>query len=133
MQGEADAKHQESAKVFASSLKNLRDRLSEDLGLGADKLPMVFGQVVPNKRAPQRFVAIKEMHAQMAAADQDSGKPEASPYCRMIPTDVFSMKADRVHFNALGQLALGPALGKAMKELNAKDAPASTQALEKKK
>ena len=133
MQGEQDAKQQESAKVYATSLKNLRDRLSEDLGLGNEPLPMAFGQVVPNEPAPSRFIAIEAMHAQMAAADQDSGKPEAISNCKRVSTAGFRMKDDRVHFDAQGQLALGQAFAMAMKELNTKDASVSAQPPRKKK
>ena len=118
MQGEQDAKQEDSAKVYATSLKNLRSRLCADLGLGDQVLPLAFGLVVPNEPVPKRFPAYKTMHVQMAAADQDSGTPEAMRNCKMVSTVGFSMKSDMVHFDAQGQLALGRSLAKAIKELN---------------
>ena len=117
MQGEQDAKREESASVYATSLRNLRARLCEDLGLEARKLPMAFGQIVPNGPVPARFAALKTMHAQMEAADQDSGKPEAIENCKMVSTVGFTMKPDMVHFDGPGQIALGRALGKALDEI----------------
>jgi hypothetical protein len=116
MQGEQDAKHFESATVYAASLRRLRRRLAQDLRLGPD-LPLVFGQVLPHEPAMPRFTHRAELRAQMAAADQDSGTPEAMPRAKMVSTDGFGLMPDTVHYNADGQLRLGRAFAVAMKEV----------------
>ena len=56
----------------------------------------------------------------MAAADMDSGKPEAMRRTKIISTDAFGLVADTVHYNADDQLRLGRAFASAMKALAAK-------------
>ena len=112
MQGEADAKQERSATEYAASLRRLRDRLAEDLGMMS--LPMAFGQVLPHEPALPRFTHRREIRAAMAAADERSGKPEAIPGARMVSTDGFGLLADTVHSDAAGQVALGRALAEAL-------------------
>lgn len=112
MQGEADSKHEVSANSYASNLKLLRDRLAEDVHV--DRLPMVYGQVLPHEPALPRFTHRKEIRSQMAIADMGSGKPEAIHLAKMISTDGFPLLKDTVHYNALGQLKLGTEMAKAM-------------------
>ncbi len=115
MQGAQDIKNVKSAKGYAASLKQLRDRLMQDLEL--DKLPMVFGQVLPHEPAMDRFTHREESPAAMAAADGNSGKPEAIENCRMVSTDGMSLLKDSVHYDAAGQLKLGAAFADALTEL----------------
>ena len=115
MQGEADAKHERSAAGYAASLRRLRDRLAEDLGV--ESLPLAFGQVLPHEPALPRFTHRREIRAAMAAADDRAGGPEAIPVARMVSTDGFGMLPDTVHYNAAGQLALGRAFAAALRSL----------------
>ncbi|MGC4016966.1 MAG: sialate O-acetylesterase [Luteolibacter sp.] len=114
MQGEQDAKHEESANHYPANLKLLRHRISEDLHV-AD-LPMAFGQVLPYAPTLPRFVARDLIRRQMTACDMSSGSPLAIPHCRMVPTDTFPVGTDTVHYVAKGQWLLGMALGKALGE-----------------
>lgn len=116
MQGEADAKHERSAADYATSLRRLRDRLAEDLGI--ESLPFAFGQVLPHEPALARFTHRREIRAAMAAADARSGAPQAIPGCRMVTTDGFGLLPDTVHYDAAGQLALGQAFAEALRELD---------------
>lgn len=117
MQGEQDAKNKISASVYATSLERLRERLCEDMRLPKN-LPMVFGQVLPTDSPKMdRFHGRAEIHAQMAAADQDSGATEAIENCKMVSTLGFGLFPDKVHFTSNGQLRLGRGFAKAMKEL----------------
>ncbi|MCC9606567.1 sialate O-acetylesterase [Blastopirellula sp. JC732] len=119
MQGEMDAKGEESAISYAANLKRLRDRLAADLKLDAE-LPMVYGQVLPHEPAAPRFTHRTETRQQMADADADSGKPEAIPNAKMVSTDGFEVLADTVHYSAKGQLQLGEAMAAAMQKLTQK-------------
>jgi hypothetical protein len=118
MQGEADAKHEISAKEYGESLRRLRARLSEDLRLPAP-VPLVFGQVLPHEPAMERFTHRADIRRVMAEADERSGRPAAQPGVRMVSTDGFGLLPDTVHYNAEGQLRLGRAfavgLGKALR------------------
>lgn len=114
MQGEQDSKNETSANQYAASLKQLKLRIAEDLGL--KKLPMAFGQVNPYKPTLKKFTHTKEIREQMARADMNSEKPESIPHTRMVPTDTFPLRKDHVHFNAQGQIMLGKALSKALVE-----------------
>ena len=116
MQGEQDAKHQESASRYAVSLKRLRDRVADDLNL--ERLPLVFGQVLPHEPALPRFTYRAEIRQSMAAADADSGKDEAIPHAKMVSTDGMPLLKDTVHYNAEGQLQLGQAMAKTLQEVN---------------
>ncbi|MGA1236716.1 MAG: sialate O-acetylesterase [Limisphaerales bacterium] len=113
MQGEQDAKHVLSATSYAASLKRLRSRLAADLGTSPD-LPFAFGQVLPYEPAMERFTHRVEIRAQMAAADMDSGQPEAMARTKMVSTDGFGLYPDTVHYNADGQLRLGRAFASAL-------------------
>lgn len=115
MQGEQDSKHELSATTYAMSLKRLRDRLSSDLQV--KKLPMVFGQVLPHEPALERFTHRTEVRASMAAADADSGSPDAIPLVKMVSTDGFELLSDTVHYNASGQLKLGRAMAESLRSL----------------
>lgn len=120
MQGEADAKFEQSANDYAASLKQLRARLLDDLseqlgkGMTAPDMPFVFGQVLPHSPPAARFTHRDEIRAQMAALDWRSGKPEAAPGMVMVSTDVFALKKDTVHYSSGGQQSLGYAFAKAM-------------------
>jgi hypothetical protein len=114
MQGEQDAKHVLSATSYATSLSRLRSRLAVDMGTPTD-LPLAFGQVLPYEPAMERFTHRTEIRAGMAAADMDSGQPEAMPRTKMVSTDGFGLAPDTVHYNADGQLRLGRALASAMR------------------
>lgn len=116
MQGEQDAKHAVSASSYAASLKRLRARLATDLGAAPD-LPLAFGQVLPYEPAMERFTHRREIRFQMAAADMDSGKPEAMRRAKMVSTDGFGLATDTVHYNADGQLRLGRGFAEAMKAI----------------
>lgn len=117
MQGEQDSKNQISASHYAASLKLLRKRLAEDLGLSED-LPVVFGQVLPHDPPLERFTHRDEIRAQMAACDFRSGKPEAMVNAAMVSTDGISLLPDTVHYDTAGQLELGKKFGQVMAELN---------------
>lgn len=112
MQGEQDSKRPESATTYAENLKRLRNRLADDLRI--DTLPMVFGQVLPHEPALPRFTHRKEIREQMAAADADSGEPEAISSAKMVSTDTFELLPDTVHYSAAGQLMLGKAMAEKM-------------------
>lgn len=112
MQGEADAKHERAALAYAASLRRLRDRLAEDLGV--DTLPIVFGQVLPHEPAKPAFTHRREIRAAMAAADERSGRPEAIPHARMVSSDGFTLLPDVVHHDAAGLMRLGRALAAAL-------------------
>jgi len=105
MQGEQDSKNETSATTYAAHLKLLRDRVAQDLNI--KKLPFVYGQVLPYKKSLPRFTHRKEIRDQMAAADKDSGKPEAISFAKMVCTDTFPLLKDTVHYNAQGQWMLG--------------------------
>ena len=114
MQGEQDSKNVLSATQYATSLKQLKSRLAEDLGLKS--LPMSYGQVLPYSPALPRFTHRKEVREQMAHADMNSSQPESIPQARMVSTDTFPLRKDHVHYNAEGQLMLGKALAKALQQ-----------------
>ena len=126
MQGEQDSKHELSATSYAASLRQLRDRLAADVGAAAD-MPFVFGQVLPHEPAMARFTHRAEVRAAMAVADGRSGRPEAIPHARMVPTDGLGLLPDTVHYNTDGQLRLGRAFAAALQaiadERGAKPAP----------
>nr|MCU0874651.1 sulfatase-like hydrolase/transferase [Pirellulaceae bacterium] len=128
MQGEQDSKHPDSATSYAASLRRLRQRLAADLETAPD-LPLAFGQALPYEPALPRFTNRTELRAQMAAADMDSGRPEAMPRTKMVSTDGFGQADDTVHYNADGQLRLGRGFAAAMKVIAAKgkDGGASRQ------
>lgn len=113
MQGEQDAKHELAAKSYANSLRRLKSRLGEDLGAA---FPMVYGQVLPHEPALPRFTHRLEVRAQMAHADQGSGKPEAIPGAIMVSTDGLGLLSDTVHYDTTGQLRLGRAMADAMRK-----------------
>lgn len=117
MQGEQDAKHEQSAGAYAASLRRLRDRLASDLGL--ESLPMAYGQVLPHEPPLPRFTHRQTIRAAMAAADARSGTPEAIPQARMVSTDGFGLLPDTVHYDAAGQIALGRAFASAIRALSA--------------
>jgi len=108
MQGEQDSKNEVSATSYATSLKQLRNRVAQDLA--SPDLPMVFGQVLPYEKAMPRFTHRREIRSQMAAADMSSGKPEAIHRCAMVSTDTFPLLKDTVHYNTQGQWMLGQAM-----------------------
>jgi hypothetical protein len=116
MQGEMDSKGESSAKNYAASLRRLRQRVAEGMS-ALPQLPMVFGQALPHEPALPRYTHRKELRAQMAAADQDSGQPEALARVKMVSTDGFGLNPDTVHYNADGQMRLGTAMAEAMKVL----------------
>lgn len=108
MQGEADAKHEVSAREYGESLRRLRARLAADLGLPSPP-PLVFGQVLPHEPAMERFTHRAEIRQAMATADERSGQPAAQPGVRMVSTDGFGVLPDTVHYTADGLLRLGRA------------------------
>ncbi len=116
MQGEADAKNEESATTYAASLKQLIRRLGEDMNVDGP-LAAAYGQVLPHEPANARFTHRTETREQMAKADGASGAPEAIERAVMVSTDGFGMSGDTVHYNTAGQLQLGRALAKALKGL----------------
>jgi len=118
MQGEQDSKEEISAASYAESLKRLRGRLAEDLQCD-EPLPMVFGQVLPHVPALERFKYRETIREQMAACDAGSGRTESMPCASMISTDGFSLLPDTVHYDTNGQLKLGEAFGKALKQMSA--------------
>ncbi len=118
MQGEQDSKNAVSARNYAVNLKLLRSRLAIDLGIKqASDLAFVYGQVLPYPKPMARFSHRDEVRQNMADADMGSGKTAAIARARMISTDNFPLLKDTVHYNANGQLMLGNAMAKAMKEL----------------
>lgn len=123
MQGEQDAKHAQSAAEYAPMLKLLKQRLAEDLGV--QKLPMVYGQVLPHRPALPRFTDRPALRRSQANADAGSGHVDAIPNTAMVPTEGMPLLKDTVHYDARGQLMLGRAMGEAMVKLCAKEkAPA---------
>ena len=112
MQGEADAKHAGSATEYAASLKRLKRRLEEDLGVPA--LPFVFGQVLPHEPAMDRFTHRREIRESQRNADEASGHADAIPGVKMVSTDGFPLKPDTVHYTAPGLAKLGRAFAAAM-------------------
>ena len=119
MQGEQDSKHEESATAYAANLKRLQLRLGEDLGVRGH-LPMVYGQVLPYEPAAARFTHRAEIRRQMALADGESSHELAIPNARMVSTDTISLRRDKVHYDARGQLQLGRDFGRALKGLLAR-------------
>lgn len=115
MQGEQDSKHEVSAKSYAKHLKQLRNRLAEDLGQPAP--PWVYGQVLPHSPALPRFSHRIEIRKQMADLDERSDTDVATSGMRMVSTDGFGLLPDTVHYNAAGQRKLGLAMASAMVEL----------------
>ena len=115
MQGEQDSKHELSASTYARSLRHLRARLGEDLGV--EMLPWVYGQVLPHEPVHARFTHRAEIRAQMAALDARSKGPEATPGMWMVPTDSFPLHDDGVHYDTTGQRMLGTAFADAMRSL----------------
>lgn len=112
MQGEADAKHETSAKEYAESLALLDRRLTEDLGVA--RFPLVFGQVLPHEPALPRFTHRVELRSSQAAADRHSGDPRAIPDAWMVPTEAMPLRDDTVHYDTCGQMALGQVFGVTM-------------------
>jgi len=123
MQGEADAKHERAALAYAASLRRLRDRLAEDLRI--DRLPIVFGQVLPHEPAKPAFTHRRQIRAAMAAADERSGRPEAIPQARMVSTDGFTLLPDVVHHDTAGLVRLGRAFATALGTLARPAAPSA--------
>jgi hypothetical protein len=119
MQGEQDSKHEESAAVYARSLRTLRDRVAVDLGL--ESLPLVFGQVLPHEPPAARFTHRNLVRAQQAAADGRSGKAEAIPGAVMVSTDGIGLLPDTVHYDTQGQLRLGREFARALEGLDRGD------------
>lgn len=117
MQGEQDSKNEVSATTYAASLKQLCDRVQEDIKVSAD-FGVVYGQVLPFEPALDRFTHRSEVRAQMAAADRKSNGDDCISNATMISTDSFGLLPDTVHYNAAGQLRLGSEFGKAMKQLH---------------
>ncbi len=112
MQGEADAKHGESAEAYADSLAMLKRRLEEDLESGP--VPFVFGQVLPHEPALPRFTHRGLLRERMAQADMRSGDARSIAGVWMVPTEGMPLHADTVHYNTEGQMLLGSAFGLAM-------------------
>ncbi len=112
MQGEQDSKNEASAGRYAANLKLLQARLSEDLAV--ERLPMVYGQVLPHEPALPRFTHRTVIRDQMAAGDAGSGRPEAIVNAAMVSTDGFPILKDTVHYDAEGQLMLGKAMAEKM-------------------
>lgn len=112
MQGEADAKHAASATEYAASLKRLKRRLEQDLGVPA--LPFVFGQVLPHEPAMERFTHRREIRESQRNADEASSHADAIPGVKMVSTDGFPLKPDTVHYTAAGLAKLGRAFADAM-------------------
>jgi len=115
MQGEQDSKNAVSARSYDQSLKNLIVRLKQDLGL--ERLPCVFGQVLPAEKHLPRFTHRDLIREKMAACDMSSGSPSAISLCSMISTDTFPLMADTVHYNAQGLYQLGTAMAVEMQAL----------------
>jgi len=130
MQGEQDSKHKESAIAYAANLKRLQLRLGEDLGVRGN-LPLVYGQVLPYGPAAARFTHRDEIRRQMAFADGRSSHELAIPNARMVSTDTISLRRDKVHYDARGQLQLGRDFGRALKDLLAKPKRAEQGAADK--
>ncbi|MFM1871400.1 MAG: hypothetical protein RL398_822, partial [Planctomycetota bacterium] len=110
MQGEQDAKHEVAAREYASSLRLLRRRLGEDLGV-AD-LPWVFGQVLPFEPTPARFGHRDVLRRRMADLDERAQTGDAEPGMRMVPTEPCRLLADHVHYDTAGQWQLGKAFAR---------------------
>ena len=105
MQGENDA----SSDVYANTYENNLERFIGDVRTryGAD-LPFVIGRLSANQTGlsyPTGHQAV--MAAQTAVADGNSRTG-------LVDTDSFSMKSDRVHFDAAGMQDLGSAFASVM-------------------
>jgi acetyl esterase/lipase len=105
MQGEQDSKNEPSANSYDQNLNHLISRIKQDLNL--DRLPCVFGQVLPAENHLPRFTHRSLIREKMAAADMSSGLPSAIPLCKMISTDGFPLLEDTVHYNADGLYQMG--------------------------
>lgn len=115
MQGEQDSKNEPSANSYDQNLDQLITRIKQDLKL--DRLPCVFGQVLPAENHLPRFTHRTQIREKMAAADMSSGLPNAIPLCKMISTDDFPLLEDTVHFNAEGLYQMGVKMAKEMQLL----------------
>ena len=115
MQGEQDSKNEPSANSYDQNLDQLITRIKQDLKL--DRLPCVFGQVLPAENHLPRFTHRALIREKMAAADMSSGLPSAIPLCKMISTDDFPLLEDTVHYNADGLYQMGVKMAEEMKLL----------------
>ncbi len=109
MQGEQDSKHSVSATTYAANLGRLHRRLAEDLGIEGE-LPLVFGQVLPHQPAASRFTHRDEIREQMKKVGE-------LPNAKMVSTDGFGLRSDKVHYNAAGQLRLGREFARELRSL----------------
>ncbi|NWK56804.1 hypothetical protein HW115_14370 [Verrucomicrobiaceae bacterium N1E253] len=107
VQGEQDSKHEISASQYAKSILHLRQRIAEDMD--CPMLPMALPQVLPHEPAKDRFTHRKEIRAELQALKHTR--------IQVIDSADWPLKADTVHYNAQGQLALGKAMAKALFEL----------------
>lgn len=111
MQRGQDSKKGTPARRYAANLSQRRDHLAQDFGLRF--LPMVFGQVLPFEFAGPRFTCRKQIRAEMALADMNSG-------CRMVSTDGYPVypSPNAVHYTTKGRLRLGKAFATALLKLD---------------
>lgn len=114
LQGEADAKGEESATTYAVQLKGFSDRIHEDLGVLTTVVPLVYGQVLPYEPTADRFTHRVELRQSQADADGDSGHQDSFANAYMISTDDASLLADNVHYDTEGQLMIGAAFAEEM-------------------
>ncbi|MGB5488988.1 MAG: sialate O-acetylesterase [Lysobacterales bacterium] len=114
MQGEADAKGEESATAYASYLKIFSDRIHEDLGIPGTIVPLVYGQVLPYEPTADRFTHRVETRQSQANADRDSGHQDSFENAYMVSTDDASLLEDHVHYDTEGQLMIGTAFAEEM-------------------
>jgi hypothetical protein len=107
MQGESDAFNAGQAAAYNANLTALiadvRTRYGADL-------PFLIGQLPSGQYAPTPPVG----HATVRQAQANVAQLDAM--AKLIVTDSFSLKADIIHFDAAGQMALGQAFAQAALE-----------------
>jgi hypothetical protein len=105
MQGEQDPKNEISANRYAKNLRQLHERLLDDLNIAP--CPVVFGQVLPYTPAKERFVYRDVVRREQANADHASGHADSYEWACMVSTDGIPVLDDTVHYSAEGLIELG--------------------------
>ena len=101
MQGEQDATNQTAAASYQTYLQALYDDAKSCLGYSA--LPIVVGRIRNVDPSMDATAAANVRSAQAAFVTANSSA------ATLIDTDGYALKADNVHYNGAGQLALGGA------------------------
>jgi hypothetical protein len=102
MQGERDAKFQDTAKNYAQNFEELITHVRRDLQ--SPHLPFIYGQVNPPAELFRFVQTVRKAQAQIE--HQVSG-------IKMIKTDDLSKLEDGLHYNASGLMKMGKRFAKA--------------------